>query len=152
MKFPICLFFAVAVFIFTASLCSADQQGQQTLSADLKRLDALTRVFFETQARDDQFGESFWRASQRLANERGPAIINAVMTLSRKWKEEEGLVYVPLVALLPRDEALGVLHRYQHSKRESERVWAGEFIIEFGMSDTKAAVAKYLATHKSPKP
>lgn len=108
-------------------------------------------VFVETQARDDQFGETFWRASKRLADERGTTIIDAVMVLSRKWKDEEGLVYVPLVALLPRSKAIEVLHRYQHSKRESDKVWAGEFITEFGMSDTKAAVAKY-SIRSSPKP
>ena len=146
MKSPLRLFLASAFCIFTVSSpLAADQPDQKALSADFKRLDALVRVFTETQAHGDQFGETFWRASKRLADERGPAIIDAIMVLSRKWQGEEGLVYVPLVALLPRDKALEVLHRYQHSKRESDKLWAGETIAEFDMEDTKAAVAKYSA-------
>lgn len=116
MTLSIRLLLALA-FLTSSSALAADQPDQKTWSADLKRLDALVRVFAETQAHDDQFGETFWRASKRPADERGPAIIDAVMVLSRKWQDEEELVYVPLVAFLPRGKALEALCRYQHSKR-----------------------------------
>jgi len=101
------------------------------------------RVFTETQARNDQFGDTFWRASKRLADKRGSAIIHAVMARCEKWHGEEGMIFMPLVSLVPRESALKVLHQYESSKRESDRIWAGEFITEFDMSDTKEAVKKY---------
>ena len=70
-------------------------------------------------------------------------IIHALMVHSAKWKGEEGLIFVPLVALLPRKAALKVLHQYQHSKRQSERIFANECITEFEMEDTEAAVKEY---------
>jgi len=131
-----------ALTVFT-SLLADGKPDKKVQDEDFKRLDALARVFFVTQAKDDQFGDTFWRASKKLADERGSGIIDAVMVLSHKWKDEENLVFVPLVSLVPRDKALEILHRYQHAKLESERDYAGEFISEFDMSDTQEAVAKY---------
>ncbi|HEY5894941.1 MAG TPA: hypothetical protein VIT91_17110 [Chthoniobacterales bacterium] len=137
------LAFAFYAFAAAAVLYASDKPDPETFSTDSKRLDALMQVFSETQARGDQFGNAFWRASKRLAEERGTDIIHAVMERSQKWQGEEGLIFVPLVALLPREAALKILHQYQRSKRESESVWAEEFITELDMSDTKEAVRKY---------
>jgi cytochrome c553 len=49
-----------------------------------------------------------------------------------------------MLALLPRDEAIKTLKEYQEGKDEQLAMWAGEFLTEFDMSDTKEAVAKYL--------
>lgn len=113
------------------------------LNADAKLLDELQKVFTETQARDDQFGDAFWRASKRLADERGPEIVHAIMVRGRTWEGEEGLIFVPLVALLPRAPTLKLLKQYEHSERESDRVWARELQIEFEADDTQAGVRKY---------
>lgn len=111
----------------------------ERLKGDRMRLDELQRVFVST----PQFSQQFWRASKRLADERGPEIISAVMARAQMWRGEEGLIFVPLVSLLPRGPTLKVLQQYQRSKRKSDRIWAGEFITEFDMFDTKEAVQKY---------
>jgi hypothetical protein len=83
------------------------------------------------------------RESKRLADERGPEIIHAIMVHGRTWQGEEGLIFVPLVALLPRAPTLKLLKQYEQSKRESDRIWAREFQTEFEASDTQDGVRKY---------
>ncbi|GEM_PF-2517289 len=144
MKSAVFIILTCAFCALGPRLSAAETPDPKTLSADFKRLDALRRVFAETQAHGDQFGDAFWRASKRLADERGPAVLHAVMARSEEWRGgEEGLVFVPLVSLLPREATLKILRQYQSAKGESARIWAGEFITEFGMSDTREAVRKY---------
>jgi len=109
------------------------------LKADANLLNQLQNVFMST----PQFGDKFWRESKRLADERGPEIIHAIMVRSRTWHGEEGLIFVPLLALLPRARALKLLKQYEHSKRESDRIWAREIQTEFEASDTQEMVRKY---------
>jgi cytochrome c553 len=66
------------------------------------------------------------------------------MERSKAWQEEERLIYFPMLALLPRDEAIKKLKEYQKGKDELLAMYAGEFLTEFEMPDTKEAVAKYL--------
>ena len=133
----------VAMFSLTLGGCALPPKpDSDRLKADSRRLNDLEKVFKST----TQFGEQFWHASKRLADQRGPAIIHAVMVRSQKWQGEEGLIFVPLVALLPRRPSLQILHQYQRSKLESDRIWSREFIIEFEMSDTMEMVARYSQT------
>jgi hypothetical protein len=108
-----------------------------------RQLDLLEKTFYADQQKDDQFGNHFWQESKRVAASEGPKIIFAIMVRGRKWTGEEGLIFVPLVSLLPRDAALATLHELEHSHRESDRTWAREFLTEFEASDTKAAVLRY---------
>ena len=114
---------------------SADQ-----LRSDYQQLDALQKVFATT----PQFGDAFWHTSIKLADQRGPDILYALFERAQHWQgEQQGLIFSPMVALLPREKTTKLLHEYQHSKRPADRLWAGEFLADFGMSDTKAGIAHY---------
>jgi hypothetical protein len=102
-------------------------------SNDAKRLDQLEKAF----AANPQLDDAFRRSSRRVAAERGPGIIRAVMERSRNWSDNEGLIFVPLLASLPRNDSLRILNRYEKSKVESDRLWAGEFLTELDSADTK---------------
>lgn len=139
MKSPISSLIAVAfcVFTFATYIWAGEAPDRKTLQEDEKRLDALQRLFEET--KDSPSGQEFFRASKRLADERGPNIIHAIMERATAWQDMDDLVFVPLVALLPREPTLKLLHQYQHSKRDSDRRWAGEFLT---MQWTKDGVRK----------
>src|SRR5947207_892370 len=109
--------FVTLALVFVAP-AQQTQPNADRLKADAKLLEQLQKVFIETQARNDQFGNTFWHASKRLADERGPEIVHAIMVRGRTWHGEEGLIFVPLVALLPRAPTLKLLKQYEHSKRE----------------------------------
>ena len=104
-----------------------------------KELDHLQRYCLQTACFSD---ERFWRESARLARRTGPEIIHAVLLRGRGWREEEGLVFVPLMAFLPRAAATKLLRQYQRSPRASDRLYAHEFLIELDASDTKEMVTK----------
>jgi hypothetical protein len=133
------------IALFAALVLPFAALGQQTnpdaarLKADAKELDHLQKFFTTT----PQFGGRFWRESRRVADERGPVIIHAIMVRGRTWRGEEGLIFLPLVALLPRDATLKLLKQYERSKRETDRVWAREFQVEFEADDTQEGVRKY---------
>ncbi len=92
-----------------------------------------------------EFTWDFWLLSGEVAKKHGVALIPLVMEKSKEWKGEEALIYVPLLALLPRDKTLEKLKEYQSGSDESLKLWATEFITEFNMSDTMEAVKKYRA-------
>lgn len=139
------IFFVIAICSASLDSYAGGKPDEATLAADLKRITTLKEVFFATQAKGEQFGDEYWRASKRLAEERGPIIIHAVLEDSKSWKGEEGLIYLPLVALLPREEAVKLLKQYQNGSDQQLKLWAGEFLIEFDASDVKEAVGKYQA-------
>jgi len=98
------------------------------------RLDRLEMAY----AANPQLDDAFWSLSRRFAKERGPRIIWAVMERSRNWSDNEGLIFVPLLASLPRTETLRILNRYyEKSKVESDRLWAEEFVRDLNSADTK---------------
>jgi hypothetical protein len=53
------------------------------------------------------------------------------------------LIFVPLVALLPRSRTLAILHEIERSRHMVNQGFAHEFLIELDMSDTKEAVQRY---------
>jgi hypothetical protein len=108
-----------------------------------RELAQLEKTFFDDQRKGDQFGDHFWRESKQLANHRGTDIIPAVATYCRKWHGEEPLIFVPLVALLPRSRTLAILREIERSGEMADRGFAHEFLIELDMSDTKEAVRRY---------
>lgn len=91
----------------------------------------------------EAFGEKYWLLSKEIAQKHGVAVIKAVMQRSPLWQGEEGMIYAPLIALLPREEAIKELKAYKSSPNEKERIWAEEFLTEFEMPDTEEAVKKY---------
>jgi hypothetical protein len=109
------------------------------LKTDNARLDEL-QTFLQSRP---GFDAQFWRASRRAAEERGPEVIHAIMLRARTWRGEEGLVFVPLVALLPRDATRKILNEYGRSKRKSDRLYAREFQTELDSSDIKEAVREH---------
>ncbi|MDQ2867373.1 MAG: hypothetical protein M3R59_03020 [Verrucomicrobiota bacterium] len=113
------LWFAIAITCL--SICTGARAGSAS-----DQLDHLQRVF----ATSPQFGEKFWQESKKVADWAGPRILDAVMLRSKQWRGEEGLVFVPLVALLPRGPVLALLHQYERSPVLSCRTWAKEFLIE----------------------
>jgi len=128
----------LAVGAFAATLLAAPEQSRQ----DALKLNQLQKVF----AAKPQFGEQFWAESKRVADRTGPGIVHAIMERSKQWRNEEGLVFVPLVALLPRKPTLELLQYYEGSSQKSHRVWAHEFLIELDSPDVKASVRKLNGT------
>jgi len=108
-----------------------------------RELDHLEATFRAEQQKNAQFGEHFWRESKLVANRNSPAIITALMLRARTWTDEEGLIFVPLVSLLPRKAALDVLRAYEHSPRDSDRAWARDYITEFETDDIKELVQQH---------
>ena len=132
------LLLLVTAFVIASSLsalaatATPAPERMRQLAAEL---DHLEKVFMST----PQFGEKFWRESKRVADRSGPEIIHAIMDRSRKWRGEEGLIFVPVVALLPRKAALNLLRQYKRLP-EPHKTWAHEFIIEFDADDVKETV------------
>ena len=106
-------------------------------ACDQQELDRLQKVFGST----PQFGEQFWRESKRVADQCGPSIIHPLMKRAEKWQGEEGLIFVPVVALLPRLAALKVLREYD--RKQEHGGWAKEFLTGLDMPDTKEMVGKF---------
>ena len=134
---------ALVIVLFVASMASAaaaPTPSREAMQRYTQELDRLERMFASSA---DPLGEPLWRESKRVADRTGPEIVTAVLQRARKWEGEEGLLFVPLVALLPRGLTVKLLRQYQRSPHELERVWAGEFITEFDMSDTTEGVRRY---------
>jgi hypothetical protein len=131
------------LFLIAIQAGATEEPSPQELRRYSRQLDLLEKTFFSDQQKGGQFGNHFWRESKRVAEREGPKIIFAIMIRGRKWTGEEGLIVVPLVSLLPRDAAIATLHECEHSDRESDRIWAREFLTEFEASDTKAGVLRY---------
>ncbi|PYL07990.1 MAG: hypothetical protein DME34_05715, partial [Verrucomicrobia bacterium] len=91
-----------------AGLPTPSAEQMHRFARDLAQLE---KTFFDDQRKDDQFGDHFWRESKRLADRSGLDIIPAVAKYCRKWNGEEPLIFVPLVALLPREQTLAILHQ-----------------------------------------
>jgi hypothetical protein len=111
----------------------------------MRELEYLEKTFFADQRKGDQFGEHFWRESKRVADRTGPNIIGAILPHStkRKWTGEEGLIFVPLVSLLPRQQTLAILRAYQRSRREPEQILGREYLTELEAEDTQEGVRRY---------
>jgi hypothetical protein len=137
----------IASAIFIVGLASARGQIPSSSAEQMRRytaeLDKLEKTFLVDQRKGDQFGDHFWRESKRVADSNGPDILAAVMLRARKWKDEEYLVFTPLVSLLPRPRTLAILHAYEHSSRESDSNWAREFMIEFDTDDIQEGVQRF---------
>ena len=108
-----------------------------------RELDQLEKTFMDTARAGDQFGDRFWRESKRVADRNGPDIIAALMLRARKWRGEEGMIFIPLINLLPRDRATAILRAYKRSGREPDAQWADEFITEFSDEDVQESVRQY---------
>lgn len=89
------------------------------------------------------FSWDYWLLSGSIAEKHGLALIPLVMERSKEWNGEEGLIYLPMLALLPRDKTVKVLKKYQEGGNEHFALWSGEFLTEFEMSDTIHCVEKY---------
>ncbi len=138
-----------ALVLLLACLMTAPAQAQipkpsaEQMRRFTRELDQLEKTFFDTQRQGQQFGDRFWRESKRVADRNGPDIIAAIMLRGRKWRGEEGLIFSPLVDLLPRERTLAILRAYQRAGRPSDRVWAREFMIEFEAEDSQEGVRRY---------
>ena len=150
------LFLKILVWVFVGvscvSLWAGENKEPESPTGDQERLNELEKRFFETQSQGEQFGEAFWRASKRLADERGLAILPAVLERSKVWQGEEGMIFIPLVSLLPSEETVQELKRYQENSDGQTALWAGEFLIELDMSDTRQMVEKYQSEEARPVP
>jgi hypothetical protein len=88
----------------------------------------------------NNFPLEFWKLSKAIAREQGVAVIAPIMARAKDWKDEEALIFVPLVVLLPRDQATKALNHYKNDGKPWERQAADDFLSEFDMSDTQEAV------------
>ena len=129
---------ATLLLAAVGTLLAAPKPSSDAMRRYTRELDRLERLAYSI-----GFDERFWRESKRVADRSGPEIVHAVLPRSHSWEGEEGLIFVPLVALLPREPTLKLLRQYQRSPHELERIWAGEFITEFDMSDTKEGVRRF---------
>ncbi len=96
--------------------------------------------------------DAYWLEAQKVARRRGLSLIEAVMKYLRKYPASEDTLpqFASLcgaVELLPRPEAVKILHKYEQSDSKIDRDNARDLLIEFDMSDTKEAVTEFLAKH-----
>lgn len=103
--------------------------------------EAIIRLEKEFEKGKGYFTWEFWQFSGELGKKHGTKLIAPIMERSKKWKGEEGLIYVPVLALLPRQETLKVFEEYK--KDEKFKLWIHEFLVEFDASDVKEGVSKY---------
>ena len=135
--------------LFTLALAPARGDIPRLTPEQLRRymreLQYLEKTFFADQRKGDQFGDHFWRESKRVADRTGPNIIAAILPYAtkQKWTGEEGLIFAPLVALLPRSQTLVILRAYQRSPREPERILGREYLTELEAEDTSGGVRRY---------
>ena len=138
---------AITILVGCLIVASAHAQIPTPSAEQMRRftreLDQLEKTFYATQRRGDQFGDAFWRESKRVADRNGPEIIAAIMMRGRKWRGEEGLIFSPLVDLLPRKRTLAILRAYQRVGHPLDSVWAREFMIEFEAEDSQEGVRRY---------
>ncbi len=112
--------------------------------------EAIIRLETEWSKGSGSFTKEFWKFSSVLGRKHGTAVIAPIMERSKKWKDEEGLIYVPVLALLPRDETVKILEGYKKGNEEKQKVWVKEFLTEFEMKDTKEAVKQFNAEPSNP--
>jgi hypothetical protein len=86
------------------------------------------------------FAKNFLLLSRDVAKEQGSAVLAPIMLRAKAWKDEECLIFVPLVCFLPRDQATLLLNRYRGHGKPWEQQAATDFLTEFEMSDTKAMI------------
>ena len=140
MKFTLLILLALS----GSAVAQPEPPPKAALDRYAKELDHLEQSCMRTDCFSDQ---RYWRESLKVARRTDPGIVHAVMLRSRKWRDEEGLVYVPLLALLPRPAVTKILREWEHSKRELDRVWAHEFFVEFDSDDVKEAVRALSGSH-----
>lgn len=102
-------------------------------------LDRLERIYLAT----PQFGDRFWLQSKAVADRTGPPVLHTLLERSLRWQGEQGMVgmiFVPLVALLPRAETIRILQGYVRST-DPRKKWAHEFLVELDSPDIKESVA-----------
>ena len=136
---------AILLAALALPLTASGQQSKpnpERVKADVKRLDQLQKVFAST----PEFDDRFMRESRRLADERGSEIIHAIMVHGRTWQGEQGLIFVPLVVMLPRAPTVALLKEYERSKRKSDRHWARELQMELELEADNEIARKYPTT------
>ena len=94
--------------------------------------------------------DSVWKISKDLGKKHGTALVAPIMERAKKWKGEEGLAFVPMLALLPRKETVKILERYKAGKDESQKLAAEEFLGEFETPDVIEGVKRYNAEPRAP--
>jgi hypothetical protein len=131
--------------VFTSAQASIPELTTEQLRDYTRELQYLEKTFFADQRKGDQFGEHFWRESKRVADHTGPNIIAAILPYAtkRKWSGEEGVIFVPLVAMLPRQQTLAILRAYERSPREPEHILGREYLTELEAEDTEEGVLRY---------
>jgi hypothetical protein len=117
----------------------------QQLRDYMRDLQYLEKTFFADQRKGDQFGEHFWRESKHVGERTGPNVIAAILPYAtkRNWTGEEGLIFVPLVAMLPRQQTLVILRAYERSRFEPEHILGREYLTELEAEDTQEGVRRY---------
>ena len=136
----VCITLLTCVALASAQARIPELSPQQ-LRDYTRELEQLQKSFFAT----EQFGDQFWRESKRVADRTGPNIIPALLdyTLKKKWTGEEGLIFVPLIALLPRRQTVAILRAYQKSSRQAEHIFGREYLIELEADDVQDGVRRF---------
>ena len=140
MKFTLLILLALS----GSAVAQPEPPPKAALDRYAKELAHLVQYCMRTDCYSDQ---RYWRESLKVARRTDPGIVHAVMLRSRKWGDEEGLIYVPLLALLPRPAVTKILREWEQSKRELDRIWAHEFLVEFDSDDVKEAVRVLSGSH-----
>ena len=73
------------------------------------------------------FTPEFLGICSNVANRHGTKILSPIMEKSRGWTGEEGILYMPIIVHLPKEEVIGILSQFDVSQNEQQRVWAHEF-------------------------
>lgn len=84
------------------------------------------------------FSIDYARYCKQVGRREGFRALDAVMAWCDRNRDEAPLLFVPLVATLPRRETLRRLKAFQRSRNEYIRIYAGEMLTELRMTDTQA--------------
>jgi len=119
-------FFRSSFFLIA---CMALAIGLGTLRAETPT-EAVDRIwntwdFVRGNAKVSQ--EKIMALNKAIAREQGVAVITPIMARSKDWKSEEALIFVPVVALLPRDKTVSILNDYKKNGKSWEQQAATDF-------------------------
>jgi len=118
--------------------------GTGTLRAETTK-EAVDRLWNAYPSIDNKFfDKKYWLLSQAVAKEQGIAVIKPVLMLSKDWKGEEGLFFMPLIECLPRDQVIPLLQHYKKNGTAWERRCADDFLTEIDSEEFKRLKKDFL--------
>lgn len=116
---------------FLLLVCVALAVGMETTRAETptEAVDRLWKAAFDTKGAFYS-AVGIWTLSKEIAHKQGVDVIAPIMARSKDWKDEEVLVFIPVVYFLPQDKAIPILNQYKKTGKPWEQQCATDLLIE----------------------